>query len=115
MRLVGAEASRRVAPRRCGCCSLARVNFRITPHAASGAPGDALEMLWQHLDGHYEDVSFVNEGPEIKARIAQDAPIAMTSDEREAVGRRMLLELLREVCERSSELSSDWYAVSSDQ
>ncbi len=99
-----------------GCCSLAlTVDFRITPHAAYGAPEDALEMLWQHLEGHHGNVSFVKEGPKIQARPLEDAPVAMTSDERAAVGRRAVLDLVREICERSPELNCDWFAVSPDQ
>ncbi len=36
----------------------------------------------------------------------------MTRDERIEIGRRAVLDALREVCDRSPELKSDWFAVS---
>lgn len=70
-------------------------------------------MLWQRLDGNHESVVFAKEGPQIVARIEDDVPVAMTSDERNAIGRGLVLGVVDEVCEGSPELSSDWYAVSS--
>jgi hypothetical protein len=89
------------------------VQFRITPHSAGAPPADAVELLWQHLGESSEEVTFAKLGPEIQASTRGDAPVSMTSDEREEIGRRVVLKALREVCEGAPELSSDWYAVSS--
>jgi hypothetical protein len=52
-------------------------------------------------------------GGEIRATVPDDdAPVAMTSDERTDVGRRAVLEVVGEVCERAPDLKLDWYAVS---
>jgi hypothetical protein len=87
------------------------VKFKITPHSAFKPPDDALELLWTRLGPRREDVSFVRVGAEIKASLDDDAPVAMTSDERADIGRRAVLAIVLEVCETAPELSSDWFAV----
>ena len=44
--------------------------------------------------------------------MGEDAPISMERDEREEIGRRAVLDIVRSVCERAPELKSDWFAVS---
>jgi hypothetical protein len=90
------------------------VQFRITPHSALAPPPDALELLWEHLGAYYEDVSFARVGPEIVATTGEDAPVSMTVDERVDIGRRAVLDVVREVCEGAPGLRSDWFAVSSE-
>lgn len=89
------------------------MKFAITPHSRSGAPEDALDLLWQRLDGHrYEDVSFSCKSGEIVARAGTDAPVSMERDEREEIGRLAVLDCIRTVCERAPELKIAWFAIS---
>jgi hypothetical protein len=88
------------------------VKFRITRHSGSKAPADALELLWQRLGARRNGASFAMVGAEVRATLGEDAPISMTRDERVEIGRRQVLELLSEVCERTPELKFDWFAVS---
>lgn len=90
------------------------MQFRITPHSALAPPPDALELLWEQLGGYHEDVSFAKVGPEIMATTGEDAPVSMTVDERVEIGRRAVLDILREVCDGAPELRSDWFAVRSE-
>lgn len=90
------------------------MQFRITPHSAFAPPADALDLLWQRLGAEREEVSFERAGTQITATTGEDAPVSMTRDERIHVGRRAVLDVLREVCEEAPELRSDWYAVSSE-
>jgi hypothetical protein len=76
-------------------------------------PQHALELLWQRLGPEREEISFAHSGQEIEADTGED-PVSMTRDERSEIGRGRVLEVLREVCEESPELDSDWFAVSSD-
>ena len=90
------------------------MKFRITPHSAAAAPDDALDLLWQRLGGDRGEVSFAKVGDEIKATTGEDAPVARTRDERVLIGRRAVLDIVREVCEQTPELRLDWFAVSSE-
>jgi hypothetical protein len=90
------------------------VHFRITPHSAAAPPPNALELLWQRLGSEWGELSFAKAGNEIEARTGEDAPVSMTSDERTEIGRRVVLNVLLEVCDGAPELESDWYAVSSE-
>jgi hypothetical protein len=90
------------------------VQFKITPHSGFDPPADALELLWQRLGPSREEVSFAKIGAEITARTGEDAPVSMTRDERLEVGRRAVLDAVRDVCEGASDLKSDWFAVSSE-
>jgi hypothetical protein len=90
------------------------VRFRITPHSALAPPEDALELLWQQLGPSREEVSFVKEDAEIVATTDEDPPVSMTRDERDEIGRRAVLDVVREVCELAPDLRSDWFAVSSE-
>ncbi len=89
------------------------MRFAVTHHSGSGAPEDALELLWAWLDGRrFEDVSFSRSGTEITARTGEDGPISRERDERGETGRLTVLECVTSVCERVPELKSDWYAIS---
>jgi hypothetical protein len=87
------------------------VRFRITRHSAVKPPADALELLWPRLGSKRDEVSFAKVGTEIRATWGEDAPVSMERDERVQTGRRAILEILQEVCDRSPELRLDWYAV----
>jgi hypothetical protein len=91
---------------------LARVDFRITLHAGWAAPDDALDLLWERLEGSKAEASFARRGRDIRATWGIDVPVAMERDEREQLGRSAILEIVRAVCEQTPELKSDWYAVS---
>jgi hypothetical protein len=69
-------------------------------------------LLWPRLDANGDDVRFAKVGAEIRATWGEDAPISMERDEREEIGRRAVLDIVRGVCERVPELESDWFAVS---
>ena len=76
-------------------------------------PDDALEMLWEQLGPRREEVSFAKVGSEIKATVSEDdSPVSMTHDERVDVGRRTVLEVVTDICERAPGLNADWFAVS---
>ena len=86
------------------------------------APADALDLLWQRLDANHDDANqdganhddarFAKVGAEIKATWEADVSISMERDEREEIGRRAVLDIVCDVCERVPELESDWFAVS---
>ena len=88
------------------------MTFGITLHAGSAAPVDALDLLWQRLEGKRDDARFDRVGVEISATWEEDVSSSMERDEREEVGRRAVLDIVRDVCERAAELESDWFAVS---
>jgi len=88
------------------------VRFKIAVHSGSGAPPEAIELLARRLGSSREETRFSQSGSEIIATWGEDAPVAMASDEREQVGRRAVLDILSDVCEGTSELKYDWYAVS---
>ena len=87
------------------------MRFSITLHSGYGAPADALERLFERLGRRHEDARFKLSSDEIRVTLADDLPISMESDERAERGRAVVLEILREVCERSSDLKLDWFAV----
>ncbi len=88
------------------------MKFRITRHATAAPPEDALDLLSTRIGRSREDVHFARVGGEIRANIDRDEPVAMTNDERTDIGRRAVLEIVAEVCERAPELKLDWFAVS---
>jgi hypothetical protein len=77
-------------------------------------PADALDLLWQHLGSERGQMSFQKRTGEITVIPGEDEPVSMTRDERVHIGRRAVLDILREVCEEAPELRSDWFAVSSE-
>ena len=89
------------------------MKFAITPHSRSGAPENALDLLWERLEGkRFEDVSFSRKGTELMARAGHDAPVSMERDEREEIGRLAVLDCVTRVCERVPELKIAWFAIS---
>jgi hypothetical protein len=88
------------------------MRFRITRHATASAPDYALDLLIERVGGTHKGASFVRVGPEIRVKLDRDDPISMTQDERTEIGRRAVLEIVAEVCERAPDLKLDWYAVS---
>ncbi len=88
------------------------MKFKITIHARSGAPDDALELLFERLGARREDVRFAKPGAIIIATWASDAPAAMERDERTEVGRDLIWEMVQDACEGAPNLRSAWYAVS---
>lgn len=89
------------------------MDFAVTRHAAQKAPADALERLWARIEGRrFEDITFLRTARDIRADVGHDSPILMEREEREAIGRRAILDCLREICEEAPELRVDWYAVS---
>jgi hypothetical protein len=93
------------------------VTFKITHHSGFAAPADALDLLWLRLECNRDDVRngddvrFAKVDAELRATWKADAPLSMERPEREEFGRRAVLSILCEVCERAPELKSDWYAV----
>jgi hypothetical protein len=87
------------------------VRFRITRHSGHAAPEDALELLWQRLEPNHGGVSFSKVGPHIRAAVNKGAPVSVERNVREEVDRRVVLEVVREVCKDASDLKFDWYAV----
>ena len=88
------------------------MRFRITRHATASPPENALDLLTSRIGTHREDIYFAHVGAEIRAELDRDEPVAMTQDDRADIGRRAVLEVIEEVCERAPELKVDWYAVS---
>jgi hypothetical protein len=78
-------------------------------------PDDAIELLLQRLGPNRDQASFAKVGAEIWVTLEADAPVSMTHDERADIGRRAVLEVVRDVCDGAAELRSDWYAVSSER
>lgn len=91
------------------------MRFKITRHSGFAQPDDAIDLLLQRLGANRDSVSFAKVGGEIWATLEADAPVSMTSDERAAIGRGAVLEVVREVCDGAPGLKSDWFAVSSER
>jgi hypothetical protein len=79
------------------------------------APADALDLLWQRLGADCDEVSFAKVGDEIRATATKDQPASMEWNERAVISRRVVLDIVRGVCERAAELEWDWFAVSSGE
>jgi hypothetical protein len=86
------------------------MTFRITRHSGARPPEDAIDQLWERLGLRHEETTFLRVGSEIRARWGEHEA-ASARDERVEVGRREVLEIVREVCERAPAIKSDWYAV----
>jgi hypothetical protein len=91
------------------------VRFRITHHSGFAAPADALDLLWQRLGASQDGMSFAKVGPEIRVTIKGDAPVSVTRDERLEIGRRAVLDVVRDMCDGPPGLKSDWFAVSPER
>ena len=72
-----------------------------------------MEQLASRLGPRREEVAFSKVGNEIWAVLESEPPVSMTQDERADIGRRAVLEVVRDVCDAAPELESDWFAVSS--
>jgi len=88
------------------------MKFRITRHTTASPPQDALDLLTDRIGRRREDVFFSRVGAEIRAKLDRDDPVGRTLDERTDIGRRAVLEIVGDICERTPELKLDWYAVS---
>jgi hypothetical protein len=88
------------------------MSFRITRHSGSGAPADALALLLPRLEADPQGARISKVGAEIRFTLPGDSPVSMERDEREEIGRRAVLDIVREVCDGAPELESDWFAVS---
>jgi hypothetical protein len=91
------------------------VRFRITRHSGYSPPQDALELLLARLGPNRDGASFAKVGAEIWATMESDAPVSMTQDERADIGRRAVLNIMREACDGAPGLNSDWFAVGSER
>ncbi len=91
------------------------MRFKITRHSGYSPPPDALDSLLARLGANRDGVAFAKVGSEIWATVESDAPVSMTQDERVDIGRRAVLEIMRETCEGAPGLQSDWFAVSSER
>jgi hypothetical protein len=74
-------------------------------------PANAIDLLWQRLDGGDDEVSFERDGSDITAAWGEDAPVAMESDERAEIGQRAVFRIVRDVCEDAPELELEWFAI----
>lgn len=88
------------------------MKFKVTRHSGSTPPTDALDLLWERLDGNRYEVAFSKVGDVIRAAWGEDAPVTMEQDERALIGRLAVLNVVRGVCDGAPELKFDWYAVS---
>jgi hypothetical protein len=88
------------------------VTYSITHHSGFGAPGDALDLLWQRLGGYRGEARFVRVGTGIKAMWGDEGQSWLGRYEREEIGRRAVLDIVCDICVQAPELDSDWYAVS---
>jgi hypothetical protein len=86
------------------------VKFKITRHSGSSSPPDALDLLLQRLGPKRDDVSFAKVGREIQATWGKEVPIEQ--DERVEIGRRAVLDVVRDACELAPELRLEWFAIS---
>jgi hypothetical protein len=89
------------------------MEFRITTHAGYGAPVDAIASLWPHLrEIVVENTEFAPGHDEITATRGHGEASRAVREERTEPERRAVLEAVREVCDRTAGLQSDWYAIS---
>ncbi|MHB8531798.1 MAG: hypothetical protein ACYDC2_03660 [Solirubrobacteraceae bacterium] len=83
----------------------------MTKHGSSSPPQNALDLLGELIAGRREDAYFKRAGSYISARLDREVPIAMTQDERTEIGRRVVLEIIGDVCDRTPGMKLEWYAV----
>ena len=89
------------------------MTFRITHHSGYAAPPDALDRLLEQLGDRRGEVAFSKASEaELAAVWEVDVSNAMTQDERADTGRRMIFEIVRDVCEVTPGLDIDWFAIS---
>ena len=98
------------APRR--FANLADMEFRITTHAGYGAPVEAIESLWPHLQAaDIEDAAFAKGHDDIRASWGYGEASQAIREEVKERERRAVLEAVCEVCDRTPGLEPDWYAI----
>jgi hypothetical protein len=88
------------------------VLFRITYHSGFSPPADALDLLMQKLGTERSKVSFSKSNSEIRASWNGYRASSTTPEEHGEIGRRAVLDIVREVCELTPGLQLDWFAVS---
>jgi hypothetical protein len=88
------------------------VTFRIGRHSGFAAPPNAMELLLRRLGAQADEVSFAMVGDEIRATSGEVDGDSTTKEMRVAVEREVILDLIRDVCDRAPELESNWFAVS---
>jgi len=77
-----------------------------------GAPADAIESLWPHLQTTGAgDAVFAKGHDEIRAHWGYDHASRAIREQVMDRERRAVLEAVCEVCDRTPELESDWYAI----
>jgi hypothetical protein len=91
------------------------MKFKITRHSGFKVPDDALDQLFAVLGARRGDVSFAKVGPLLTARWNAEPSVGMERDAQVSIGRREVLNVVLDVCSRTPELESDWYAVSSSE
>jgi hypothetical protein len=90
------------------------MEFRITTHTGYGAPADAIESPWACLRAtSVEDATFARGHEEIRATWGYDEASRAIMEELVEPNRRALLEVVCELCDRTTGLESDWYAIGS--
>jgi hypothetical protein len=88
------------------------MEFRITTHTGFGAPADAIDSLWPHLEtADVDDASFAKGHDDIRANCGYDDASQADREEVMERERREVLEAVCEVCDRAPGLESDWYAI----
>jgi hypothetical protein len=90
---------------------VAPVKYSITHHSGSSAPDDALDLLWERLNGSRDGVRFERLENEIRATRKDSAPASVERQLRQEIGRRAVYDVICKVCENAPELKSVWYAV----
>ena len=89
------------------------MTFRITHHSGYNAPPDALDRLLEQLGPRRDTVAFAKESDEMITVVWEaDLSGSMTQDERTETGRRMILDIVRDVCELTPGMDVDWFAIS---
>jgi hypothetical protein len=87
------------------------VQYRITRHSGHFAPADAMELL-RRVGAQRDEISFAMVGAEIRATLHDRTGDSATRAIRAEIGRRAILDIVVDACERAPELKADWFAVS---
>ena len=88
--------------------------FRITHHSGYNAPLDALDTLLEQLGPRRDTVAFSKEADDEMITVVWEGDLSssMAQDELTETGRRMILDIVRDVCEVTPGLDVDWFAIS---
>ncbi len=87
------------------------LRFKVTIHSGHGAPADAIESLWERWPARISEATAVRRGPEIHVNYGSYDGTGPAREQRAAAERIEVLDLVREICERDTELKLAWYAV----